>query len=87
LPFAAVFAQSGFSPLSFQSRLIGVGHEKDSLSQVGCPELPSGKARPLRVIPHFGQVSENSSDRCPVPSLPFPGEEGGDVLHDDVAGS
>jgi hypothetical protein len=35
----------------------------------------------------LGQVSENSADRRPVPPLPFPGEEGGDVLHDDVSGS
>jgi hypothetical protein len=54
---------------------------------VRCPELSSRQACPLRVIPCFGQVSENSSDRASVPSLPFPGEEGGDVLHDDVAGS
>jgi hypothetical protein len=54
---------------------------------VGCPELSSRQARPLRVIPCFGQVSENSSDRASVPALPFPGEEGRDVLHDDVAGS
>lgn len=65
----------------------GVGHDPDSLAQVGCPELSSGQARPLRVIPCFGQVSENSSDRRSVPSLPFPGEERGYVLHDDVAGS
>jgi hypothetical protein len=54
---------------------------------VRCPELSSRQARPLRVIPCFGQVSENSSDRASVPALPLPGEEGGDVLHDDVAGS
>jgi len=65
----------------------GVGHDPDSLSQVGCPELSSGQARPLRVIPCFGQVSENSSDRRPVPSLPFSGEERGHVLHDDVGRS
>jgi hypothetical protein len=35
----------------------------------------------------LGQVSENSTDGRSVPSLPFPGEEGRDVLHDDVAGS
>jgi hypothetical protein len=52
-----------------------------------CPELSSRQARPLRVIPCFGQVSENSSDRASVPALPLPGEEGGHVLHDDVAGS
>jgi hypothetical protein len=54
---------------------------------VGCPELPSGQARPLRVIPCLGQVSENSTDRRPVPALPLPGEERGNVLHDDVSGS
>ena len=54
---------------------------------MGCPELSSGKARPLRVIPHFGQVSEYSADRGSVPALALPGEEGGDVLHDDVARS
>jgi hypothetical protein len=54
---------------------------------VGCPELSSRQARPLRVIPCFGQVAENSSDRASVPSLAPPGEEGRDVLHDDVAGS
>jgi hypothetical protein len=54
---------------------------------MGCPELSSGQARPLRVIPCFGQVSENSSDWRPVPPLSFPGEERGHVLHDDVAGS
>jgi len=52
-----------------------------------CPELPSRQARPLRVIPCFGQVAENSSDGASVPALSLPGEEGGDVLHDDVAGS
>jgi hypothetical protein len=35
----------------------------------------------------LGQVSENSTDRASVPALPLPGEKGGDVLHDDVAGS
>ncbi len=65
----------------------GVGHEPDALSQMRCPELSSRLARPLRVIPCFGQVSENSSDRASVPALPFPGEEGGHVLHDDVWGS
>ena len=64
-----------------------VGDDPDPLSQVGCPELTSGKARPLRVIPCLGQVSENSSDRRPVPPLAFPGEERGHVLHEDVAGS
>lgn len=38
----------------------GVGHDPDPLSQVGCPELSSRQARPLRVIPARGQVSENS---------------------------
>jgi hypothetical protein len=72
---------------TFFASSCGVGHDPDPLSQVGCPELSSGKARPLRVIPCLGQVSENSSDRRAVPPLPFPGDEGGDVLHDDVAGS
>jgi hypothetical protein len=65
----------------------GVGHDPDPLSQVRCPELSSRQARPLRVIPCFGQVSENSSDRASVPALPLTGEEGGHVLHDDVSGS
>jgi hypothetical protein len=54
---------------------------------VRCPELSSRQARPLRVIPCFGQVSENSPDRASVPALPLSGEEGRDVLHDDVSGS
>jgi hypothetical protein len=54
---------------------------------VWCPELSSRQACPLRVIPCFGQVSENSADRRTVPPFPLPGEEGRDVLHDDVAGS
>jgi hypothetical protein len=54
---------------------------------VGCPELSSRQARPLRVIPCFGQVSENSADRASVPAFALSGKEGGHVLHDDVAGS
>jgi hypothetical protein len=54
---------------------------------VGRPELSSRHDRPLRGIPHFGQVSENSSDRRPLPTFAFAGEEGRHVLHDDVGGS
>jgi hypothetical protein len=54
---------------------------------MGCPELSSGKACPLRVIPCFDQVSKNSADRGSVPSLASPGEKGRHVLHDDVARS
>jgi hypothetical protein len=54
---------------------------------VRCPEVSSGKARPLRVIPKRGQVAENSSDRRSVPAFALPAEEGGHVLHEDVAGS
>jgi hypothetical protein len=63
------------------------GDDPDSSAQVRCPELASREARPFRVIPVAGQVSENSTDRSLSPALTVADEKRGNVLHDDEVGS
>src|SRR4051812_8917921 len=67
------------SPVSFQSRAIGVGHDPDPVPPVRSANGCSRYAVPFRVIPDRGQVPENS--------LHSSSKESWDVLHDDVAGS
>ena len=57
----------------------GVGHKPEPVAAVRGANGRSRDAVPLRVIPARGQVSENSVESS--------ASEGGDVLHDDVAGS
>jgi hypothetical protein len=70
-------------PVSFQSRLLGVGNKPDPVAPVRGADGASRDAIPLRVIPARGQVPENSSE----PSAAVASKEVANVLHDDVAGS
>jgi hypothetical protein len=58
---------------------VGVGHNEHSSSHVWSAHGTRRYNRPLRVIPDFGQVSENRSH----PSI----KQRCDVFHDDVSGS
>ena len=78
-PFTGTFVMS---PVSFQSRAVGVPHVGDNPGPVAAVRGANGaswNAVPLRVIPERGQVSENSSEP--------PSKESCDVLHEDVPGS
>jgi hypothetical protein len=50
-----------FGPRGFQSELNGVGQNPDSLPSVWRSGVDSSQHTPLRIIPHRGQVPENSS--------------------------
>jgi hypothetical protein len=67
------------SPVSFQSRAVGVGHDPDPVAAVRGANGRSRYAVPLRVIPARGQVPEYAPHSS--------SKESCDVLHDDVAGS
>jgi hypothetical protein len=69
---------SGLS-LMLKAPASGVGHNPDSLSKVGSSNVGSRNNLPLRVIPDFGKVSENT--------LNSPSKQSCDVLHDCVGRS
>jgi hypothetical protein len=55
------------------------GEDEDALSSMGCTDVRSAKACPLRVIPECGQVAEHAVESS--------ASERGDVLQDDKLGS
>jgi hypothetical protein len=57
----------------------GVGDYPDTLSSVRCPDITSADNSPHRVVPHFGQGSENDIDP--------PSKESCDVLQQDESRS
>jgi hypothetical protein len=57
----------------------GVGNNPDTLPEVRRADVGGCNATPDRIIPAFGQVSENDSHS--------PSKQSCDVLHDDEAGS
>ena len=79
--FAAAFA--GRFPIFphpfFHSVAIGVGHNPDSIPSVRGANVVRSQHSPFRIIPHRGQVSENSSK-------PARSEHWG-VFHEDESGS
>jgi hypothetical protein len=58
---------------------VGVGHNPDPLADVRCASVDCSEHTPSRMIPHRGQVSENSSETQ--------GSEHWAVLHKDVSRS
>jgi hypothetical protein len=69
--------------------LLGVGHKKESLSDVVGTNRGSGETRPLRIVPERGQVSQNSSEESASTSTSsgvMAAEDAGDVLTHHPAG-
>jgi hypothetical protein len=60
-----------------------VCNDEDALSAVGRTDIGSANARPRRVIPERGQVSQDLGKR----SSSVDSKETWDVLHEDVSGS
>jgi len=68
-----------FGPPLVPSVTLGVGNNEDPFAAVGCADIGSSYAAPLRVIPHFGQVCEYAIE----PQRPVSGH----ILQDDKSGS
>jgi hypothetical protein len=62
---------------SFQSRLVGVGQDEDSLPAVGRSSVGRAETTPLRIEPHLGKVGEDDVEAAR--------DERPDVLDEDVA--
>jgi hypothetical protein len=61
------------------SLTVGVGHNPDPLADVRCASMDCSEHTPSRIVPHRGQVAENSSET--------PGSEHWAVFHEDVSRS
>jgi hypothetical protein len=70
---------SGLSPV-LQSRAVSVGNRPETLSQVGSPNVLSGKMEPLRRIPGTSNIGDRSS-KSSGHSEPW------DFFHDDESRS
>lgn len=68
-----------FGPLCFQSLAIGVGQNPDAFPLVRCSGMDCSQHTPPRIVPHRGQVPENSPQS--------PGNKHWGIFHEDEARS